>query len=108
MNKRLHTFKYLFIDFLTAFCSWSLFYIYRKTFIEPLGLGYNIPIAVLQRFGYILENILKKKELADSLYKVLQKKINRIMPLDYSSGIKGFKCKNRWKIIENKNLEIEL
>jgi len=68
----------------------------------------NIPIAVLQRFGYILENILKKKELADSLYKVLHKKINRIMPLDYSSGVKGFKCKNRWKIIENKNIEIEI
>lgn len=44
MNKRLHTFKYLFFDFLTAIFSWTLFYIYRKTYIEPLKFGYNIQI----------------------------------------------------------------
>jgi exopolysaccharide biosynthesis polyprenyl glycosylphosphotransferase len=50
MNKRLHTFKYLFSDFLTAIISWTLFYIYRKTYIEPLKLGYEIPIELTHKF----------------------------------------------------------
>ncbi|MCK5168388.1 MAG: sugar transferase [Bacteroidales bacterium] len=50
MNKRLHTFKYLFSDFLTAIISWTLFYIYRKTYIEPLKLGYEIPIELTHKY----------------------------------------------------------
>lgn len=50
MNKRLHTFKYLFFDFLTAIISWTLFYIYRKTYIEPLKLGYEIPIELTHKY----------------------------------------------------------
>ena len=50
MNKRLHTFKYLFFDFLTAIISWTLFYIYRKTYIEPLKLGYEIPVELTHKY----------------------------------------------------------
>ncbi|MCD4834289.1 MAG: sugar transferase [Bacteroidales bacterium] len=50
MNKRLHIFKYLFFDFLTAIISWTLFYIYRKTYIEPLKLGYEIPIELTHKY----------------------------------------------------------
>lgn len=50
MNKRLHTFKYLFFDFLTAIISWTSFYIYRKTYIEPLKLGYEIPIELTHKY----------------------------------------------------------
>lgn len=50
MNKRLHIFKYLFFDFLTAIISWTLFYIYRKTYIEPLKLGYEIPIELTYKY----------------------------------------------------------
>ena len=71
----------------------------------------------MNQLSATVENVLKMKfpdykfvtlYSSDYLYKALKKKINRIMPLDYSSSIKGFKCENRWKIIENKNLEIEL
>ena len=50
MNKRLHIFKYLFFDFLTAIISWTLFYIYRKTYIEPLKLGYELPIEFTHKY----------------------------------------------------------
>ena len=44
MNKRLHTLKYLSFDFISALVSWTLFFIYRKTYIEPLKFGEAIPI----------------------------------------------------------------
>ena len=34
MNKKLQTFKYLFFDYLAAFIAWSLFYSFRKVYIE--------------------------------------------------------------------------
>src|ERR1035438_4942839 len=34
MNKTLQTFKYLFFDYLAAFIAWSLFYSFRKVYIE--------------------------------------------------------------------------
>ncbi|NOQ23749.1 MAG: exopolysaccharide biosynthesis polyprenyl glycosylphosphotransferase [Bacteroidales bacterium] len=91
MNKRLHTFKYLFFDFITAFFSWNLFYIYRKTFIEPLKLGYEVPIEFNHKYylGIIIipcfwlflyylsgyyKDIYRKsrlKELAQTLFTIL-------------------------------------
>lgn len=50
MNKRLHTLRYLFFDFLTAFFSWSLFYTYRKTFIEPIKSGFNFSLDFNHKF----------------------------------------------------------
>ncbi len=56
MNKRLHSFKYLFFDFLTAFLSWSVFYIYRKVYIESLEIGYKAPFEFTNKYylGIIL------------------------------------------------------
>ncbi|MDA3952121.1 MAG: sugar transferase [Bacteroidales bacterium] len=91
MNKQLHTFKYLSFDFLTAFFSWNLFYIYRKTFIEPLEQGYKTPIEFSHKYfiGIIIipcfwiflyylsgyyKDIYRKsrlKELAQTLFTVL-------------------------------------
>ncbi|MCX6256589.1 MAG: sugar transferase [Bacteroidia bacterium] len=44
MNKKRQVTKYLISDYTTAAVAWSLFYIYRKTFIEPIKFGYRIPI----------------------------------------------------------------
>jgi exopolysaccharide biosynthesis polyprenyl glycosylphosphotransferase len=91
MNKRLHTFKYLFFDFLTALISWSLFYIYRKTYIEPIDFGYKTPIEFNHKYfiGIIIipcfwiflyylsgyyKDIYRKsrlKELAQTLFTIL-------------------------------------
>jgi hypothetical protein len=35
MNKRLQVIKYIIADFLSALMAWTMFFIYRKTYIEP-------------------------------------------------------------------------
>ena len=44
MNKKYYAFRYLLSDVLASAASWSLFYIYRKTFVEPHIFGYKIPL----------------------------------------------------------------
>jgi len=39
MNKALQTFKYVFADYISASLAWSLFYLYRKFYIEPDKFG---------------------------------------------------------------------
>jgi exopolysaccharide biosynthesis polyprenyl glycosylphosphotransferase len=50
MNKRLQIFKYLTFDYLTAIISWTLFYIFRKVYIEPLKFGIDIPLKFNERY----------------------------------------------------------
>jgi exopolysaccharide biosynthesis polyprenyl glycosylphosphotransferase len=50
MNPRLQTLKYLISDFLAATFTWCLFYVFRKTHIEPLKFGYDIPISLDYKF----------------------------------------------------------
>lgn len=50
MNKKLQTFKYLFCDLVSAVASWSLFFIYRKVFIESAKYGRAIPIEIDKKF----------------------------------------------------------
>lgn len=44
MNKKYYSYRYLLSDFIAAASSWTLFYIYRKTFVEPHIFGYKIPL----------------------------------------------------------------
>lgn len=44
MNRRFQLIKYVSSDLLAAALAWTLFYIYRKKYIEPLKFGYEIPI----------------------------------------------------------------
>jgi exopolysaccharide biosynthesis polyprenyl glycosylphosphotransferase len=39
MNKTLHTVKYVLFDLLSAASAWTLFYIYRKIYIDPFKVG---------------------------------------------------------------------
>ncbi len=39
MNKNFQTFKYIFADYLSAALAWTLFYVYRKIYIEPDKFG---------------------------------------------------------------------
>lgn len=91
MNKRLHTFKYLLFDYLAAICSWTIFFIYRKTYIEPFKLGYKVPVEFTHKYfwGIIIiplfwiflyylsgyyKDIYRKsrlKELAQTLFTIL-------------------------------------
>jgi len=50
VNNKLQALRYLFFDFIAAASSWALFYIYRKTFVEPQVFGYKIPLELGSRF----------------------------------------------------------
>ncbi len=50
MNKTAQVAKYLIFDFLAAAISWTLFFIYRKMFIEPQRFGIDVPIEFTNRF----------------------------------------------------------
>ena len=57
MNKRLQVFKYLIADFLSATAAWTLFYIFRKLYIETEKFGKPIPITFDKHFFYGLASI---------------------------------------------------
>jgi exopolysaccharide biosynthesis polyprenyl glycosylphosphotransferase len=44
MNPRIHRLKYILIDFLFASAAWTLFFVFRKIYIEPQKFGYPIPV----------------------------------------------------------------
>jgi exopolysaccharide biosynthesis polyprenyl glycosylphosphotransferase len=50
MNKRVQIFRYIIFDFLTAGISWTIFYIFRKLFIEPNRFGYYVPLNLNLKF----------------------------------------------------------
>jgi len=66
----------------------------------------NVPISILQRAGYIFENLLEKQSFAEYIFSSLND--TKLYRTGLSSGVnsKG-NCTNRWKVIENVKLDIE-
>lgn len=64
----------------------------------------------LQRLGFLLEKTSENNMLADALYAKMNKQnINFFrIPLKPSANFKGFSSENRWKIIPNIKVEINL
>lgn len=56
MNPRLQTLKYLLFDWIAAAVAWSLFFYYRKTYVESSKYGVQVLVEMDQRFiqGLIL------------------------------------------------------
>ena len=52
MNKKLQVLKYLIADFLSATAAWTLFYIFRKLYIETEKFGKPIPVTFDKQFFY--------------------------------------------------------
>ncbi len=50
MNAKVQTIKYLIFDYFSAALSWSLFYFFRKLYIEPEVFGYQIPLVTGRAF----------------------------------------------------------
>jgi predicted transcriptional regulator of viral defense system len=67
------------------------------------------PVAILQRLGYLLENVLRKNSLADHLYQICMMKqlVFFRIPLRIAYKTKGFPADDRWKVIINTNIEID-
>jgi exopolysaccharide biosynthesis polyprenyl glycosylphosphotransferase len=52
MNKNKLTLTYLISDYLSAVISWTLFFVFRKLFIEPIKFGYAIPVDLSLKYYY--------------------------------------------------------
>jgi len=50
MNRRLQTFKYVLFDLLAATGAWSIFFYYRKTYVESHKFGYQVMVDLDERF----------------------------------------------------------
>jgi predicted transcriptional regulator of viral defense system len=70
-------------------------------------LNNDFPLSVLQRFGYIFEFVLHKKELAKIIKSYLaDKKIFRVL-LKSGYKKKGIELNNDWKVFENIKIETD-
>ena len=52
MNKKLHVLKYIALDVIAASIAWTLFFLFRKKYVEPLKYGYDIPVTFDDNFYY--------------------------------------------------------
>ncbi len=68
----------------------------------------NIPLAIVQRLGYISEKILKKKEVASAIHDWIKNKKLLRVPLQAGEKSSGFPIDTDWKIIINAELESDL
>lgn len=50
MHKSLQVARYLVFDIIAAIVSWTLFFIYRKVYIEPIKFGYEVPVEFDSKF----------------------------------------------------------
>jgi exopolysaccharide biosynthesis polyprenyl glycosylphosphotransferase len=50
VNKKYYALRYLLADIIAAAGSWTLFYVYRKTVVEPHIFGYKIPLDLGSNF----------------------------------------------------------
>ncbi len=51
MNRKRQTIKYVLSDVFSALAAWTLFFVYRKKYIEPDKFGYEIPVEFDSRFA---------------------------------------------------------
>jgi predicted transcriptional regulator of viral defense system len=81
--------------------------------IRPEHFTENIikitPISVLQRLGYLLEDVCLNQDLADALFEAIRKNntIFHKIPLKPSQETRGFSSSNRWKVIGNTSITID-
>ncbi len=54
MNNKLQALKYILFDFISALIAWSLFYRFRKVYLEPSKFGYEVPVEYNETFFYAL------------------------------------------------------
>lgn len=69
----------------------------------------QVPVAVIQRLGFLLERLLQRYKLADYLFEQSRKKHLRFfrVPLKTTSATKGFPTDEKWKVIMNAQIEID-
>ncbi|MDZ4709053.1 MAG: type IV toxin-antitoxin system AbiEi family antitoxin [Saprospiraceae bacterium] len=73
------------------------------------NLLHHVPVAVLQRLGYLLDKVFDNRSLADALLKALEQNKAHLfrIPLTTSANAKGFPADERWKVIVNTTIDID-
>lgn len=63
----------------------------------------------LQRLGYLLEFVCLRKNLANALFRAVQNDnlVFYRIPLAVAMGTKGYASGNRWKVVENTEIEMD-
>jgi predicted transcriptional regulator of viral defense system len=69
----------------------------------------NVPVATLQRLGYLLDKVLHNFSLADALKNAMDKEQLVLFrtPLKAAVPVKGFSVDERWKVIVNAKIELD-
>jgi len=77
---------------------------FNKDVIEHANL------TTLQRMGYLLEYACSSSGISDALFNILKRNKRRLfrIPLKASAPTKGFSSDNRWKVIANTEIDIDL
>jgi len=73
------------------------------------GLIAQTTLATVQRLGYILEDVLHKRDQADALFTelhTLSPKLNRF-PLSSRKSVEGLEVNKRWNILINTEIETD-
>ncbi len=67
-------------------------------------------VTTLQRLGYLLESACLNARLSDALFKTMVNQKFRFfrIPLKASAQTKGFSSDNRWKVIVNTEIDLDL
>ncbi|MCB0812609.1 MAG: hypothetical protein KDB87_05515, partial [Flavobacteriales bacterium] len=50
MGKRTQVAKYVAVDLLGSATAWTLFYLFRKAYLEPIKYGYEVPLSLDQNY----------------------------------------------------------
>ena len=69
----------------------------------------SVPTATVQRLGYLVEEVINRRKLADKLFEASGKnglKFFRI-PLKTSLPVNGYSSGNRWKVIVNSEIVLD-
>jgi len=67
-----------------------------------------VSVSVIQRLGYLLESVVGFEELSNALYKRMMQSIRFPTVLSTLRSKTGFPSDNRWKIIENTSIELDI
>lgn len=69
----------------------------------------HVPVSVLQRLGYLLDNVVDRPLLASALFRAMQSSEMELFrtPLTNASTIQGFSSDEKWKVIVNTEIEMD-
>lgn len=75
---------------------------------EKIAVPNSVPSAALQRLGYVLEEVLDEKPLADAIWEALRPRSFFHAPLSLAADKSNCPISQRWKVYVNTDLVSEL